>query len=142
MKSLQFNSSKITNTSHAMLTGLDDLNVTQATDSDRPKSSTPTSSSRTTVRMVAGVDHSPIRNESFRPLLPDNSRDSDQQTPQNSDNVTQDGFHGDRVATRATAKLYGSMYNDLTTGDEQFAALRSDSSSDNTSPVNYPHTGM
>ena len=93
--------------------------------------------------MVARVDHSPIRNESFRPLLPDNSRDSDQQTPQGSEDVPQDDLHSDRAATGATTKLYSSVYNDLTTGNnDQFAALRSDSSSNNTSPINYPHTSM
>ena len=120
-----------------LLSGIEDLNVTQATDTARPKSSTPASSSRTTVKMVAGVDQSPIRNESFRPLLPDNSRDSDQQTLQSNVNAQEHDGRNEKSLTMVTNELYGSNYNDLATGaDGQFAPLKSDSSS-NTSQVEH-----
>ena len=120
-----------------LLSGIEDLNVAQATDAGRPKSSTPASSSRRTVKMVTGVDQSPIRNESFRPLLPDNSRDSDEQTPQSNVNAQKYDAYSEKVPTMATTKLYGPPYNDMATAaDGRFGALKSDSSS-NTSPVNH-----
>ena len=94
--------------------------------------------------MVTDVDQSPIRNESFKPLLPDNSCDSDQQTPQSNVNAEEHDGQNEEVLTITTTKLYRSIHNDdLMTGtDERFAPLKSDSSS-NTSPVDHlPFSSM
>ncbi len=84
--------------------------------------------------------------EKFQPLIPDNNPDD---LEPNSDYPDADhrlsDEHGQRLTeegrgmAEATAKLYGSIYEELAASSQQFKALTIDSSSGNSSPTDIRH---